>query len=133
MAQAQRSTVPWDEEFWSAIADGTLLVQICNDCGHRQFYPKPVCSECFSPNLGWLTSAAEGSVYSFTVVRVPRDPAFADEVPLALAEVELDEGVRLLGRVMDADPDDLAIGMRVKVGFEPVGKDGVTLPCFFTT
>jgi hypothetical protein len=45
-----------------------------------------------------------------------------------LALVELDEGVRVMTVIRGADPDEVAIGMAVRVSFERVGQ--TTLPLF---
>jgi uncharacterized OB-fold protein len=56
-------------------------------------------------------------------------PAFADDAPYAAAVIEMEEGVRLVSRVIDCPPDDLAIGMPVEVIFEDVTPE-ITLPVF---
>jgi uncharacterized OB-fold protein len=32
--------------YWEAAARGELLIQECKQCGHRQFYPRAVCTDC---------------------------------------------------------------------------------------
>jgi uncharacterized OB-fold protein len=43
--------------------------------------------------------------------------------PNVIVLVELAEGTRLVSRLVGADPDDVAIGMAVQVGFETVEGD----------
>jgi uncharacterized OB-fold protein len=45
-------------------------------------------------------------------------PAFRGEVPYAVAMVELDEGVRMVGKLTRAE--GVAIGQRVRARFEDV-------------
>ena len=54
-------------------------------------------------------------MYTFIVQRQPAVVGYFDQVPYAVALVELDEqpGLRLTGRVVDIDVDDVRIGMRV--------------------
>ena len=55
-------------------------------------------------------------------------PFFADKVPLPVGVIKLDEGeVYMVGRLMDVDPADVAIGMPVEVTFEDVAED-ISLP-----
>jgi hypothetical protein len=61
--------------------------------------------------LRWETSAGTGEVFATTVVRR------RGEDPRNLAIVELDEGFRMMSRVVGCPPDDVAIGMRVAVEF----------------
>ena len=58
---------------------------------------------------------------SFTVLRQPFHPGFLDAVPLLIGLTELDDapGVRILTNIVEADPDELSIGMPMEVVFEP--------------
>jgi uncharacterized OB-fold protein len=129
MAQRpQPHPVSWDQAFWDGAAEGKLLIQRCADCGHLQFYPRPACVACFSPNLDWQESARTGEVYSYTAVRAPINPAFRDEVPIYLVDVILAEGVRVLARLADSDPETLAIGDQVTIELRPNEPNGVPVP-----
>jgi uncharacterized OB-fold protein len=70
-----------------------------------------------------------GEVYSFTVNHQRWLPDL--EVPYALVLVEFPahRGVRVLGRLRGCEPDDVAIGMTVDVGFVP-GPGGFAVPSF---
>lgn len=46
-------------------------------------------------------------------------PGFAAIVPYTVALVELDAGVRMIGRIL-APPEDIAIGDRVEAAYEAV-------------
>ena len=55
-------------------------------------------------------------------------PAFAKAVPYVVSYVQLEEGPQLLTNIVDCDPDDVAIGMAVKVDFVPTpSKNGDVL------
>jgi uncharacterized protein len=123
--------VPWDREFWQNAAASVLSAQRCRNCGRLQFYPKPVCSNCLSEDLAFEPLSGRGSVYSFTVVRRPADPAFADEAPYVVLDVLLDEGIRMISRLMDeSDADGLMLGDRLVAEFKPVGDGSKHLPFF---
>ena len=55
-----------------------------------------------------------GTLYSFTVARRPVGLHFADAVPQLLAIVEWDEGPRFSTEMVNVDPADLRVGMRVR-------------------
>ena len=58
--------------------------------------------------------AGTGTIVSYTVIRVaPRGRA--SEVPYAVAVVKLDEGVSLLGRVVDIPFESLKSGLPVRI------------------
>lgn len=122
--------VHWDREFWKLAAEGILSAQHCLTCGHLQHYPRPACGRCLSQKRTWQHLSGRGEVYSFTLVRRPMDPTFGDEAPFVLLDVLLEEGIRLLSRLVDeSQAADLAIGDRLIVEFHEVA-DALHLPYF---
>ncbi|MEM4716907.1 MAG: Zn-ribbon domain-containing OB-fold protein [Candidatus Caldarchaeum sp.] len=111
--------------FWEAAKKGVLTLQRCRNCGAYRWYPRPSCVECGSLEFDWTPSKGEGTVYSFTVIRrvVANSPDFQRDIPFTVAEVDLDEGVRVYGRVEGVGPEEVRTGMRVKVLFEPATND----------
>jgi len=115
--------------FWQGCQRQELLLQKCCNCGQFQFYPRPICINCMSGNLEWVSSSGRGTVYSFTVVHQNVMPGFAQEVPYVFAIIELAEGVRLSTNIVGCAPADVHIGMPVVVVFEPISPE-VSLPKF---
>jgi uncharacterized OB-fold protein len=62
--------------------------------------------------LRWAVSAGRGAVHATTVVRR------RGEAPASLVLVELDEGFRMMSRVDGPAPEDVPIGLRVRVDFD---------------
>lgn len=117
------------QPFWDAVKARRLDIQTCADCGKLRHYPRPVCSDCYSMNVAWTTVSGRGTVHSWTVCHQAFHPAFADDVPFTMVTVDLEEGVRIAGRLDGIDDATMEIGMPVEVDFEEVG-DNVTLPIF---
>lgn len=115
-----------DRVFFAASANGVLQLQQCAACGMFQFYPRSVCKSCGGRSLELQASTGTGRVYSFTEVHHALTPGTEPAGLIAL--VDLDEGVRMLGRLINVDDQEQYIGLRVKVRFWTL--DGVTLPCF---
>ena len=88
-------------------------MQHCPACQRWVFYPRTHCPHCLSASLEWKCVEPRGFLYSFTVARVPTAPHFADQVPQILAIVQLDEGMRMTSTLVDVDPGDVRIGMRL--------------------
>ena len=84
------------------------------------FYPRSECPECLEDGIEWVQVSGHGSVYSFTIVRQPADPAFRDDVPYPYAIVELDEGPRMVSTIVGCEPEQVRIGMRVTAVFDDV-------------
>ncbi len=104
------------------------MLQYCKDTGRFQHYPRPVSIFTGSRNLEWREVSGNGTVYACTVIRVP-GPGLEGRLPLPVATVELDEGVRILGNILDADPEQVAIGQRVELAWDRLGDD-VPYPAF---
>jgi len=117
------------KEYWAAAADGRFVLQQCGACSRFQFYPRSLCHYCFSTDLKWTEASGGAEVYSYTRIYRPPTAAYRDEVPYVLALVNLDEGPRMMTKIVTDDPESVDIGMRVAVTFERID-DEVTLPCF---
>ncbi|MEE9278353.1 MAG: OB-fold domain-containing protein [Dehalococcoidia bacterium] len=111
---------PDTRPFWEATKSHELRYQVCDDCAQVVFFPRRHCTHCLGLNLSWKTSKGEGTIYSFSVVRQNRHPAFAEKVPYAVVMVDLDEGFRLLSDIVGVDDpiNDVKIGQRVRVEWE---------------
>ena len=117
------------EPFWAATRDEQYLVQWCLDCDQPIFYPRSVCPGCLGTNLEWRPASGSGTVYAVTVEHRPQFPAMKALAPYAVALIDLTEGVRVLANVVGCPPETVAIGMTVKVAWEPLD-DGRNLPQF---
>ena len=100
-------------------------------CGKVCYPPRVICPECGGRSFETVTMPREGTVVTFTVVRVPPSN-FTGQSPLPIAVVELDNGVRLMVQVADiVDPDELKIGMRVRLEFRRISSDGEAGTIFY--
>jgi uncharacterized OB-fold protein len=110
------------DAFWSAVDEGVLQFQVCDECGFTRWPPSGVCPECLSREWSWRPSRGEGSVWSYVVYHRAYDAEFGPWLPYNVALIELDEGVRLLSRIVDVDyPGGISVGCRVRVTFRPLG------------
>ncbi|MEV0701638.1 Zn-ribbon domain-containing OB-fold protein [Saccharopolyspora sp. NPDC050389] len=113
--------------FWDGIAAGELRIQRCADCEAAVFYPRSVCPGCFGDRLDWFTASGRGTVYSCTVAHRAFGE-FAGQAPFTVALVDLDEGPRMLTRIVDGD--QTRIGDRVELVITRLGEDSPEVPCF---
>ncbi len=106
--------------FWEATKNEKLKYQQCSMCNSVVFYPRFACTHCGSDELEWKDSKGEGEIYTYSVVRQNRNPAFADLGAYVLAYVDLDEGFRMMTNIVDIKNliTDVRSGQRVKVKFE---------------
>ena len=115
--------------YWDAAARGELQMQRCASCRAWRFPPRPRCPRCQSDAAQWQRVSGRGTIFSFVVAHAPVLPAFAARVPFAIVLVELDEDpqLRIVGNLLDVNPDQVRIGMPVVVDFETLA-DGVAVP-----
>lgn len=116
-----------NEAFWNAVARHEFVLQRCSDCDEYHQPPRPMCPFCHSmDSLEWVPSSGRGEVYSFVNYTTDRMAYPAMKIPYSVVLVELEEGVRLVSNMLDAEPEDVYIGMPVEVAFDDVA-DGLTL------
>jgi uncharacterized OB-fold protein len=121
-----------DQPFWDGAAGDKLMLQKCKGCGKVQFFPRVACVDCFG-ELDWIESNGTGKVHTFTLVRVPRNPAFKDEVPIYYINVILDEGVIVESKLVGEGKEKVKMGDRVKAVFQETHDPNIKLPCFELT
>jgi uncharacterized protein len=119
---AAPESTPETRAFWDAAAQGRLLIGRCVDT-RRAFYPPRACSPFTLGETTMETSAGEGNIYTFSIMR--RTPSG----PFAIGYVTLDEGPSLLTNFTGCDVDALRIGQRVRVVFTPT-EGGPPIPTF---
>lgn len=100
--------------FFEGLPRGELMIQQCPACGLKQL-GQDRCLNCRAEPLAWTRARPEGRVHSFTVMHAVFHPAFAGEVPYVVALVELTDGPRLLGDLRNVAPDQVRVGMDVRV------------------
>jgi len=104
------------------------MVQRCTSCGHHQLYARAHCLRCRA-EVEWVDASGDGVVYSFTVIRQNMSRSFRHLLPYVVALVDLAEGPRLMTNVVGCPPEDVRVGSKVRVRFEPVS-DAAALPLF---
>ena len=114
--------------YWEGCKNHQLCFQQCKNCGTYRHYPRPMCPNCHSMDTQWTPVSGKGKVYSMTVAHRTIHPGFMD-LPYAVVIVEMEEGIRTVGDIVNAKPDDIYIGMPVEVVFDDVTEE-ITLPRF---
>mgnify|MGYP001156551502 FL=1 len=111
--------------YFAALSQGKLMIQRCADCKRAIFYPRQFCPHCDNETLTWEQASGAGTVHSVTTLRTKPDR------PYNISLVDLDEGVRMMGRVDGIAPDEVKIGMRVHARI--IEQGGKPLVVFLTS
>ncbi len=121
------------QPYWEAARRGQMAVQRCERCGQRPFPPRATCPSCGASSLSWSPVSGRATVYSYTIAHRPPHPAFAAQLPLVVAIVELEEGPRMVTNIVGCDPADVEVGMAVVATSEPIDDTDMVLPVFTPT
>ncbi len=123
-------------EFWAGAARHELLIPRCENCDRYQWYPQDSCPRCGASSWTWTKMSGRASLFSWVVVTHAFLAEYAGMVPYVtgLVALEEDPSVRLVTRIVDADPSELAFDQRLEVTFAPISFTGVrgevTAPLF---
>ena len=104
--------------FWDGVNAHELRIQKRAD-GSLQHPPVPALwqSADHEPEAetDYVVATGKGTVFSFVVHHAPKVPGRT--LPFVIALVELEEGVRMLGELRNADPASVEIGMPVRATY----------------
>jgi uncharacterized OB-fold protein len=118
---------PTTRPFWDALARHEIRIQYSPSAGRYVFYPRVLAPGTLADDLEWREISGAGTLYTFTVSHRPVSPHFVDDVPQILAVVEWDEGPRFSTEIVNAAPDDVRVGMRVRPVFTDHPDAGITM------
>lgn len=118
---------PTTAPFWDGLAEHRVVIQYSASSQSYVFYPRVRAPRTLADDLVWREISGMGTLYTYTVARRPVGPHFADAVPQLLAIVEWDEGPRFSTELVNVEPADIVIGMRVRPVFCDYPDHGVTL------
>jgi uncharacterized OB-fold protein len=98
----------------------------CGSCGHLYFPQRTVCPTCHRKSIGKMEKIklkGEGQVFSYSIVH-DAPPQYELMKPYVVAIIELDEGIKITGQIIDCDSAEVHIGMKVKSTLRKLGEEG---------
>lgn len=114
--------------FWDGIRERRLVLQFCTDSGRFQHPPRPVSIFTGSRRIEWRETDGAGTIHATSVLRASTGRG-TDSRDHCYASVDLDAGVRLLGRLLDCPPGTARVGARVVLAWDTL-PDGRGYPAF---
>ncbi len=105
------------EGFFDAAGRDVLAIRRCTSCGHLLAPESRTCTDCGSSGLEWHTSSGAAELVTWSVIHHPPHPGFAEQVPFAVAYVELAEGPWINARLIGISLEDLHAGLPLSVAF----------------
>lgn len=100
----------------------------CTNCSSVYFPPRSVCPTCAKhrQSLGKMVPfqlSGEGEVATYSIIHDAAE-GFEMQVPYVLAIVRAREGPMLTGQVVDLDPKEARIGLKVHATFRKLREEG---------
>ena len=120
-----------NKDYYRGLLERRLLLNRCHDCGHWHNPPLPMCPACWSTDVRATQVSGDGTVYLLTLMHQgPPTPGVDYSSPYPVAAIELAEqrGLRFTSAIVNCDPDELDIGMAVRLAWQLRG--GNPFPVF---
>ncbi|MFI5317751.1 MAG: Zn-ribbon domain-containing OB-fold protein [Myxococcota bacterium] len=122
------AVTPENDHFWTGGAHGELRMLRCRACGTWIHPPAPNCPACLSRDREVAALSGRARVATYTVNHQPWIPGFPPPYVIAIVELPEQAGLRLTTNLVHCSPEEVWIGMPVRVVFER--HDTVYLPLF---
>jgi hypothetical protein len=133
-------------EYFAHARGHRLMMRKCAACGLMRYPPTHACPWCTELAWSWQEVSGRGTIHSYEIVVHAIQPGFRDVTPYPVVLVELDEqrgvptpdeALRVIANLVKPDgtmedEKNVAIGKRVRVGFEDLA-DHLALPQFTLT
>ena len=120
--------------FWEGLASQTFLLPGCRCCGRLSFPPRRICPGCHGRDFDFRPASGIGRLYSATTVH--SSPSIYNLLsPVRVAIVDLEEGVRLLTRLLPGGGDPVLDGAvqlvitRHPDGYHYAARSAMEAPC----
>jgi uncharacterized OB-fold protein len=122
------SITPENESYWIGGVVVELRIRRCQDCGYWVEGPSPLCPSCWGRNLVAEATTGRGVVHTYSITYNTNYEAFGIggafvALPFITGIVELRDqaGLRITTNLVDCEPDEVWVGMPVRVVFEHSG------------
>jgi uncharacterized protein len=105
-----------------------LIGSRCGSCGATTFPSQQRCPKCSSAEMSEVLLPRRGTLVAWTTQGFPPGPPYKgaigkDFVPFGVGLVQLDDVIRVEGRLTENDPAKLQLGMDVELTMVPFTTD----------
>jgi uncharacterized OB-fold protein len=102
-----------------------MLGSKCEKCSAEFFPPVNICRACKSLELKDVEMPTVGKVLSYTLQKESVS-GFEEQEPMIFGLIELSNGIRVVGQIVDYPYESLKIGSKVKSVFRRIRADGTS-------
>ena len=116
-----------EARFWREMQSRyNMIGRKCRNCEKVYFPPRDLCPKCRRASMGKMDKlklSGKGKVISFSTVHEGL-PEFQMQIPYTMAIIELEEGARITGQIVDCNENCVKIGADVEAVFRKLGSEG---------
>jgi uncharacterized OB-fold protein len=118
-------TIPVHEGLFTSPDDDPphLIGGRCRACERHHFPKVGTCPYCSAEQVDEAQLSRQGTLWAWTAV-TSRPPGYHGEVPYGFGVVELPEGLRLVTRLTEPEPERLRFGQAMRLEVVPLHTDG---------
>lgn len=116
-------------DFLDGTAAGQFLLRKCDTCQSLSAPQARQCGQCGGTVLSWQPAAGGATVVSWAVTHTKPGPDGAARTAVIVI-AELDEGPWWWSQVVDAAPDAIQPGTRLRIDFARANEDSEYVPVF---
>nr|WP_271209058.1 OB-fold domain-containing protein [Rhodococcus wratislaviensis]GLK33510.1 hypothetical protein GCM10017611_03520 [Rhodococcus wratislaviensis] len=113
------------DEFYGHFTQGKIALQRCSSCQSWIHIPREMCFRCGSFDLKWDECSGRAELFTWTGTALAPLPILAEDVPFVVGLVQLEEGPRVVSRLVNVDDVELIPGLKLKVRFDDIDGDTV--------
>jgi hypothetical protein len=113
-----------DTSYEQSLNEKKIMGSKCKKCGALALPPRPICVSCFGSEMEWVQLKGTGELAAFTSIVVAPPymlkEGFGRGNPYTVGVVELDEGVKVVSRIIGVDskkPEQIKVGTPLKAEF----------------
>ena len=112
------------EKFYDSLESKKIVGNKCPKCGDVFVPPRKICGKCYEViplENNWVDLPETGTLINYTVTSYKvNDRAFRKvKKPQIIGLIQIDgSNTALVYRLMDIEPDDIKIGMKLKIEWE---------------
>jgi uncharacterized OB-fold protein len=118
-----------DTSYEQSLNEEKIMGSKCKKCGALALPPRPICISCFGSEMEWVQLKGTGKLAAFTSIVVAPPymlkEGFGRGNPYTVGVVELDEGVKVVSRIVGVDskkPEQIKVGTPLKAEFIKKGE-----------
>jgi uncharacterized protein len=105
------------EPFWRAARGGELQLPKCRACRRLHYPPLARCPHCLGQDLKWVALSGLCRLRSWTTIHLPSVPGVGPPFTICEAELIEQNDIVLIGHLVGAADNEVAVGREMKVGF----------------